>query len=140
MRKLGTSGQVQIGKFNPDSTSPENRMTPIIENFDGYGAAVLDSLINDASEWITIDEIGYLEGTSRFFINKLNELFERKRVMAVVRKQDIKHINEIISREDTLAIDLDKRSLSNQASFCVKIKKSLLLKTGCLLCKTHKIE
>lgn len=106
-KELGQEKQVTVGEFDPNSLSPENRMKPVPDGFDVYGVSVLDNLINSDSEWVTIDEIGYLEGTSPLYLRKLEELFNRKRVLAVLRKQKIKHINDIIKREDAFMIDLD---------------------------------
>ena len=107
MKGLGCAESVAVGEFDPTSTSKENRMKPVPGGFDIAGVSILNKLINSDSEWVTIDEIGYLEGSSPSFLIKINELFDRKRVMAVVRKQDIKHINDIINREDAFTIDLD---------------------------------
>lgn len=107
MRKVGSEESEMIGECNPNSLSKTNRMQPVLDGFNIYGISLLEKLINDDSEWITIDEIGYLESASLPYLEKLSELFEQKRVMAVVRKQDIKHINDIIQRKDSLVIDLD---------------------------------
>lgn len=107
MQELGNTDAVKVGEFDPQSMSAENRMRPVPDGFDIYGVRILENLINSDSEWVTIDEIGYLEGTSPSFLKKLDELFIKKRVIAVVRKQNIKHINDIIGREDACVIDLD---------------------------------
>ena len=106
-RALGSAEYAMVGEFDPSSNSTENRMRPVAEGFDGYGVLMLENLINSDSVWVTIDEIGYLEGASSAYLQKLDELFERKRVVAVVRKQDVKHINDIIRRADAFLIDLD---------------------------------
>ncbi|MCQ2518899.1 MAG: hypothetical protein MJ107_00065 [Lachnospiraceae bacterium] len=113
MRKSDSDKVITIGEFNPDSTSKENRMIPVPDGFDIHGVNVLDSLINDSSEWVFIDEIGYLESSSIRYLEKLDELLDKKRVFAVVRKQEIKHIQDIIARSDVLVIDLDNCSLKN---------------------------
>lgn len=107
MKEIGCAESVAVGEFDPDSTAKENRMKPVPGGFDIYGVSILNKLINSDSEWVTIDEIGYLEESSASFLAKLEELFSRKRVIVVVRKQDIKHINDIIKREDAFTIDLD---------------------------------
>lgn len=108
MRMLGSDDNIVIGTFNPESTSKENRMSPVQSGFDVHGVMLLEQLINSNSEWVLIDEIGYLESTSDKYIEKLKLLFEKKRVMAVVRKQETELINWIIGLEDAYVIDLDE--------------------------------
>lgn len=107
MRKVGDDEPVVIGEYNPHSKSTRNRMKPVPDGFNIYGVSILDDFINDNSEWVTVDEIGFLERDCKAYIEKLMELFEQKRVIAVVRKQDIKHINDIMHRGDALIIDMD---------------------------------
>ncbi|MCQ2527411.1 MAG: nucleoside-triphosphatase [Lachnospiraceae bacterium] len=107
MCKVGSDETVVVGEYNPRSLLPRNRMQPVQDGFNINGVSMLEAMINGASEWVTIDEIGYLERDCQPYIDKLMELFERKRVIAVVRKQDIKHINDIMNRDDALVIDLD---------------------------------
>lgn len=107
MRRSGKDESVIIGKYDPHSLSAENSMKSISEGFNVYGISFLEELIHDKSEWVLIDEIGFLEGTCHPYLEKLDELFEQKRVMAVIRKQEIEHLNAILHREDALVIDLD---------------------------------
>lgn len=107
MRGLGCVESVAVGEFDPNIKAKENRMKPVPDGFELKGVLILDNLINSDSEWVTIDEIGYLERTSPTYLKKIDELFDRKRVMAVVRKQEINHINAIIVRDDAFTIDLD---------------------------------
>ncbi len=97
---------VTIGIFNPESLSVRNRMKPVTEGFNTRGVSWLNDFINSDSKWVTIDEVGFLEGECPGYIKKLSELFDKKRVMAAIRKQDIKHINDILSREDVFVINL----------------------------------
>lgn len=107
MSKVGDNENVVIGEYNFNDQSTKNRMTPIPDGFNKYGVFILEDFIRDSSEWVTIDEIGYLERDCHPYLEKLMELFERKRVIAVVRKQNVKHINDIVCRKDTLVVDLD---------------------------------
>lgn len=107
MRKAGDKEVVVIGEYNPNGLSTGNRMKPVPEGFNRYGVSVLENFIMDSSEWVTIDEIGFLECDCQPYLEKMMELFEQKRVIAVVRKQDIKHINDIVHRKDALVVDLD---------------------------------
>lgn len=108
MRRADVDEAVMIGAFDCKSLSTRNRMKPIVDGFNIRGYAILESFINCNSKWVTIDEIGFLECDCQPYIGKLMELFENKRVMAVVRKQDIKHINDILRRDDVFVIDLDE--------------------------------
>ncbi len=107
MRRTGSDERITVGVFDPTSTSKENRMKPVTEGFEVTGIALLEELTEDPSEWVSVDEIGYLEGECLTYLRKLEELFSRKRVMAVVRKQDAAHLNALVRREDALVIDLD---------------------------------
>jgi len=59
------------------------------------------------SEWITVDEIGYLESTCPEYQAALRALLGCKRLAAVVRKQQLPFLCELCSREDTFVVDLD---------------------------------
>lgn len=108
MKCVDSDDKVMIGIFNPDSTSKENRMRPVSQGFSEYGVLTLQHFAESNAEWISIDEIGYLESSCYTYIEKLEELFEKKRVIAVVRKQETELIKKIVSRSDVLIIDLDK--------------------------------
>ena len=58
-----SSKTVQIGRFNPDNTGTENRMLPVLDAFSKTGVSFLRACADVSSDWITIDEIGYLEST-----------------------------------------------------------------------------
>jgi len=103
-----TTTPVMIGQFNPNSSSKENRMQPVPDGFNVYGVRLLDKLIHDSSEWVFIDEIGYLESSCVAYTKKLYEVFDKKRVIAVVRKQDLAFLRDICNHPDALLIDLDK--------------------------------
>lgn len=107
MRKAGDEKSVVIGKFDTNSLPTRNRMQPVPDGFNIHGVAMLEELIKDPSEWVTVDEIGFLEKDCQPYLDKLTELFEQKRVIAVIRKQDMKHINDIVHRKDAVVIDLD---------------------------------
>ncbi|MCQ2549128.1 MAG: AAA family ATPase [Lachnospiraceae bacterium] len=107
MRASDDDSFTTIGLYSSDGASKENRMIPIQEGFTEYGVNALTRLINSKTEWMFIDEIGYLEGTSKDYLAKLNEAFQRKKVMAVVRKQKLEFLRDIINQKDALVIDLD---------------------------------
>ena len=107
MRKAGDDEMVVIGEYKLNGQPIGKRIKPVQEGFNKYGVSILDDFIRDNSEWVTIDEIGFLERDCQPYLEKMMELFEQKRVIAVVRKQDIKHINDIVHRNDALVVDLD---------------------------------
>lgn len=108
MRQLNTDNRITVGIFNPESTTKENRMHPTSDGFNKYGVEILEQLLLSEATWISIDEIGYLESKCLPYTEKLNRLFEMKRVIAVVRKQEIEFIKSILNREDVWVIDLDQ--------------------------------
>ena len=84
-----SSKTVQIGRFNPDSTGAENRMLPVLDAFSQTGVSFLRACADVSSDWITIDEIGYLESTCPEYQNALSELMACKHLLMVVRKQKL---------------------------------------------------
>lgn len=107
MRASDDDSFTTIGLYSSDGASKENRMIPVQDGFTEYGVNALTRLINSKTEWMYIDEIGYLEATSKEYLAKLNEAFQRKKVMAVVRKQKLEFLRDIINQKDALVIDLD---------------------------------
>ena len=106
--KDSMSGETaQIGAFDPESVGEENRMSLVEEGFYCLGIPAIERLIQCESEWVTVDEIGYLETGCEAYMDAVRALFEKKRVAAVVRKQDIPFLNELTARDDAFAVDLD---------------------------------
>lgn len=103
-----TGETTMIGKYEPDPSRTENLMKPIKEAFLSKGISFLNALKEVASEWISIDEIGYLEDSVPEYLNTLYELMEQKHLLMVVRKQNLAFIRKLRQRSDTLVIDLDQ--------------------------------
>ena len=62
--KENLSGEtVQIGRYQADAPGNTNKMQPVPEAFLTKGIEFLDMCIRHPSDWVTIDEIGYLEQT-----------------------------------------------------------------------------
>lgn len=99
---------IKIGEFDEEFFAKEGKMKPIEDGFNVSGVGLLNRLLDMKSEWVFIDEIGYLESTCIPYLNKINEVFEKKRVIAVVRKQNLDFLNQICARTDALLIDLDQ--------------------------------
>ncbi|MBQ2725214.1 MAG: NTP transferase domain-containing protein [Clostridia bacterium] len=100
-----TGETVQIGVFDESLPGPENRMRM---RKDGFLTAGITALKRSAeNEWLTVDEIGYLETECEEYCAALGDALEHQRVIAVVRKQEIPFLTEILGRDDVFAVDLD---------------------------------
>lgn len=98
---------MQVGVFDPNLPGKENRMAPCAEGFLTLGIPALSRCASGTEDWITVDEIGYLETACAEYQDALRALMERKRVAAVVRKQELPFLVEMRSREDAFLVDLD---------------------------------
>jgi len=104
----GNAGErVQIGIFDPALPGPENRMRMLEDAFGKKAVPMVLRLAEDAGEWAFIDEIGYLESGCAAYMDAVRTLFDGKRVIAAVRKQDTPFLNAIRGREDAFCVDLD---------------------------------
>lgn len=99
--------QVQVGVFDPALPGSENRMRVMPGGFETLGVSALERCRSSQSQWITIDEIGYLEAQSRAYRDALDRLLGNKQVAMVVRKQNIPFLQALCSREDVFSVDLD---------------------------------
>lgn len=107
--KNNSSGEVvRIGKFCSDATGCENLMQPIKDAFNSTCIAFLESLADTTAPWITVDEIGYLENTSYDYQKAFERLMNKKRIIMVVRKQDLSFLNRLCSHKDVFLVDLDR--------------------------------
>lgn len=77
------------------------------DGFTSLGVPALKRCTDSDSPWVAIDEIGYLEAQCEPYHAALRHLLEKKRVAAVVRKQDLPFLQELCSREDAFVVDLD---------------------------------
>ncbi len=103
------SGQeAQAGLFDPALPGPGNQMRLLPDGFTSLGIPALLRCMEADSPWITIDEIGYLETRCSAYLEILNALLEKKRVAAVVRKQELPFLKELCSRKDVFLADLDQ--------------------------------
>lgn len=102
-----SSETVKVGAFEASLDVNENRMLLCDDGFEVFGSKVLNECIENDSEWVTIDEIGYLESACDEYIKSLNRLFDNKHVAAVVRKQSLPLLQQLCSRSDVFVVDLD---------------------------------
>jgi molybdenum cofactor cytidylyltransferase len=103
----GTKNEFTVGIFDADLPGKENKMRPCTDVFASLGTSLLERLALCEDEWISIDEIGYLETECPEYCNAINLLMERKHVAAVVRKQELPFLRSLCSRNDVFLLDLD---------------------------------
>lgn len=94
-----------IGVFDASLPGPDTRMRPLPQGF-GPGIAALNAA--PAGNWVSVDEIGYLETSCPSYCDALRAAFARCRVMAAVRKADLPFLQELLSRPDVFVLDLDR--------------------------------
>ena len=102
-----TKETVQVGLFDESLPGTENRMVPVEDGFISLGVSTLMGCAESDDEWITIDEIGYLEAQCEGYQDALRQLLEIKQVAAVIRKQELPFLQELYNREDAFVVDLD---------------------------------
>ena len=103
-----TGESAVIGRYNGAIRSVGNQMEMVEEGLTGLGISALQRLCAAESEWVSLDEIGYLESGCPAYQTALEELLERKSVLAVLRKQDTPLIERLKAREDVFLYDLDR--------------------------------
>lgn len=103
-----TSGKnAVIGLFSNGS------MQPVTDGFLGLGMEAVSHALESESDFTCIDEIGFLEESCPAFCRALWTLFDRKRVIAVVRDQALPFLDSIRQREDVLVYRVDTHSIQN---------------------------
>lgn len=99
---------VKIADYNDAITGTKLKMVLQGDTMCTFGIPILNCCKQSKSEWVSIDEIGFLEETCEPFKTAIRDLFACKRVLAVVRKQDLPFLNELRSRPDVFLVDLDQ--------------------------------
>ena len=105
--ETATGEQAEIGRFDPNTSGTENRMTPVPEGFLRLGIPALHRCTAAESAQIVIDEIGYLEQSCPEYCRALEQLLAEKQVLCAVRKQNIPFLTGLLHREDAFSVDLD---------------------------------
>ena len=107
LRENTTWQTVQVGTFDPSLPGPGNQMVLLQDGFTALGVPALHRCSESDSQWITIDEIGYLEDQSEAYHGALRQLLGKKQVAMVVRKQNTPFLSELCNREDAFLVDMD---------------------------------
>lgn len=107
LRENLTGQAVQVGAFDPSLPGPGNQMVLLQDGFATLGVSAIHRCEESDSQWITIDEIGYLEAQSKVYHDALRQLMEKKQVALVVRKQNLPFLTELCNREDAFVVDMD---------------------------------
>lgn len=103
LRENETNAEKAIGRFDVERKT----MNPVSEGFAALGCPVLKQMLESENEWVTIDELGFLESNETSFQDVIRTVFDEKRVLAVLRKQSIPFLNELKERSDVYLVDLD---------------------------------
>ena len=82
-------------------------MRLIGNGFSTLGITALKNSLQSESQWLSIDEIGYLESMCNDYLDTIAYAMEKKHIVAVVRKQNLPHIKKLCERKDIFLIDLD---------------------------------
>lgn len=97
-----------IARYDATRPGTTGKMVLCSEAMSTAGVAALEGCLTADCDWVTIDEIGFLEENCEAFQKAVRKLLEHKRVAAVVRKQDLPFLNELRGREDVFLVDLDR--------------------------------
>lgn len=108
LEETATGERAQIGRYDETLPGTENKMRPCTEGFAALGVPALRRLAFGGSEWVIVDEIGYLESECADYCEAIRALMTQKRVIAVARKQKLDFLEELKRRDDVYLIDLDE--------------------------------
>lgn len=109
MLKENFSGEsIAIAQYCPSLPGKENKMLLDEAVFLRSTQKIMAKAIESASKWVAIDEIGYMECKVEAFCKGMRRLMDAKQVLAVIRKQELKFLNELKEREDVFLIDMDE--------------------------------
>ncbi len=103
-----TGTTVQVGVFDDSPTRKGNKMVLCQDGFVSLGVPAILRCMQAESEWVSIDEIGFLEADCEIYHDAIRRLMKQKQVIAVVRKQELPFLQELCSREDVFLVDLDR--------------------------------
>ncbi len=100
---------VRTGETAPISHLTEEGIRGIPRAFEETGVRCLQGALTSDAPLVLLDEIGRFERQSPAFLQSLwAALDSDKRVIAVLKKEELAHIAAICARKDTLVVDLDE--------------------------------
>ena len=108
MKDNQTGAWVKIADYDASIQGTKPKMVLLGDVLCTFGIPVLNRCAQNQSDWISIDEIGFLEERCEPFKAAIRALFDQKQVVAVVRKQDLPFLNELRGRPDVFLVDLDQ--------------------------------
>jgi len=104
----GTETTGIVGVHCPEKAGEGRTMIPASDGFFTVGVPALRRALDSAGEWISVDELGFLESRESSFQEMVRVCFAEKRVVAVLRKQPgIPFLEELFHREDVFCLDMD---------------------------------
>ena len=108
LKENNTETCAVIGRFLESlrSASSSNRMRPVEDGFLSLGIPALKRACSSSSQWVSIDELGYLETSCGSFQDAVRSLLDQKHVIAVLRSQATPFLTELRSREDAFVLSL----------------------------------
>ena len=95
MKDNVSGASVKIAGYDDSIQGTKLKMVLCGEELTSFGVPALNRCIQNEWEWVSIDEIGFLEEPCENYKNAIRDLFDRKHVAAVVRKQDLPFLNEL---------------------------------------------
>ncbi len=99
---------IRTGRSAPISRLAQGRICGIPETFETVGVRCLERALLGERAVLLLDEIGRFERNSPLFLRAVTRVLDSpKRVIAVLKKEDLPHIAAIRARKDTLVVDLD---------------------------------
>lgn len=102
LEERGGSERCVIGRRGQAS------MEPVPGVLDTEGTELVRRVLAAPGEWAAVDEIGFLEQSSPAYQQALWNLLEHKRMLAVLRKEDLPFLNRLRERADCFVLDLDE--------------------------------
>lgn len=108
LRENRTGISVKTGYFDPSLPGTENRMRPLAEGFRGLGVSAIERCAEADGEWVTIDEVGYLDSCCPEYCQAVRRLMGKKRAVIVVREQELPFLTELRNRQDVFCVNLDQ--------------------------------
>lgn len=83
-------------------------MEPKKQALDTVAVELVEEILQAPEEWAVVDEIGFLEEASPAYQDILLQLFDKKRVLGAIRKEELPFLNRLRARGDCLVLDLDE--------------------------------